>query len=239
MIPLQKNEFVKEKMEEGWYPAVLFQVVYLGKQKFGKDKTDKDGKVVVDKNGNVERTEWSSPQIALGFELPTVTFQNREGAELTKIMSMTLFASLSPSYRGIGFYEVAHSLGAYTDGEDEPETFDESKLAGMPCEVRVESVASKGKSYDNIVEIRPATEKFSGTRSTVTVTAEDYENELLIATLPRFIREKIFASDEWREMKEKEKESFDDVSGMPLADVRVEEADDAESVSKQLSQVRF
>ena len=212
-IPWQKNEFHREPMAEGWYPAILRQVIYIGRQRFEKEKTV---------NGQVKREEWYSPQIVVGFELPTVTFESRTGEQYTKMMSMTLFASLSPSRSGLGFYEIATSLGALNI--DDPDAFDESKLLGKSCEVRIASVMSKGKPYDNIVEVKLSEKEVEGgMKQNIHLEAEDFGNDLLIAQLPDWIQNKIFASEEILLAKSKKDGLIDPINGMPLAEEKEEE----------------
>lgn len=195
MIPLQKNELVRKPIEAGWYNAILRQVIYVGKQKFGKDNIDKDGKVF--------RAEWWSPQIVLGFELPTIIFENQKtGEKFTKVMSMTVFASLNPSRSGVGFYEVASTLGGLDS--DNPDAFDEKTLVGKSCDVKIASVISKGRAYDNIVEIRKSEPEYEGMRENVSFGLESFSDIFLIEAFPEWIKNKIYSSEEYIALSKKQ-----------------------------------
>jgi hypothetical protein len=74
---------------DGKYPAILFQIVQIGSHYFCKRN----------KNGDVT-SEWYSPQILLGFELPTLTYENQNGEVVSNIKSGTYFLSMNPARSG-------------------------------------------------------------------------------------------------------------------------------------------
>lgn len=173
-----------DEIEEGWYEAKIFQMISLGSQRF-------------EKNGKA----WYSPQILLGFELPQITFESKEGDQYTKVMSMILFLSLNPSGKGrIGLAEILEGLGI-----DPNDQFDVESLVGRSCEAFISNVESKGKSYTNITNIRSAGDVI-GQRQQVVVSVEDFKNTLLIESLPEWIQAKIQNSLEIERTKPVEEE---------------------------------
>jgi len=182
----------------GHYPARLFQIIQLGSQEFGKN-TPKP---------------WFSPQILLGFELPSLTYENQNGETVSNIKSGTYFLSLNPSKNGtVGLREIIdgmHGSAEYT--EEELEKFDISSFLGKECAIILDGVESKGQVYQNIVGVEPLDFKkalldFPVYRKPIMVSTEDFAN-IDAFYLPNWIVEKIQQSKEYRELfEEKEPET--------------------------------
>lgn len=173
------------EIEDGKYVAILNQIIQLGSQRF-------------EKNGK----EWHSPQILIGFELPGLTYENKDGEAVTKIKSGVYFFSLNPSRSGFGLRELIDGMrGSAEWTEAELEAFDLSSYLGKPCMVTVSAVESKGKTYSNITAIEPmgAEVGVKGMRPLVFVTTEDFMNPSIMESLPSWIQDKIRLSLEWRE----------------------------------------
>lgn len=181
-------------MENGEYPARLYQIIQIGRQLFSK-------------NGR----EWYSPQIIVGFEFPTLAFENQDGVKIGPVRSLTCFLSMNPSRNGqMGLREIIDSLrGSDEYTEEELEQFDISKYLGAKCMVTLDSVESKGQVYQNIVAIRPAkkeeyaVEKDVTERTLTLVTTDDFSN-IANLQIPNWIKDKIMASEEYKDLNKSE-----------------------------------
>lgn len=178
---------------DGKYPARLVQIIQIGSQLFGKN-SDKP---------------WRSPQILLGFEFPTLTYENRDGEEVSNIKSQTFFLSMNPSRNQIGLREVVDGLrGSSEYTEEELEKFDISSFLGKECMVTLSGVESKGQVYQNITAVEQFTtgEGESGMlksfRTPILVTLDDFNN-LDNLDLPEWIKSKIMDSEEFQAQSEK------------------------------------
>lgn len=178
---------------DGKYPARLVQIIQIGSQLFGKN-SDKP---------------WRSPQILLGFEFPTLTYENRDGEEVSNIKSQTFFLSMNPSRNQIGLREVVDGLrGSSEYTEEELEKFDISSFLGKECMVTLSGVESKGQVYQNITAVEQFTtgEGESGMlkqfRTPILVTLDDFNN-LDNLDLPEWIKSKIMDSEEFQAQFEK------------------------------------
>jgi len=172
-------------IEDGKYPAILFQIIQLGSQKFGKD-TPKP---------------WYSPQILLGFELPTLTYETQNG-EVSSIKSGTYFISMNPTRNGmLGLREIIDGMrGSSEYTAEELEKFDISAFLGKQCEIEISGVESKGKTYQNITKVEPYQgAQLQPMRTPILVTVEDFKN-LEELNLPDWIINKIMDSKEYQEM---------------------------------------
>lgn len=174
---------------DGKYPARVFQIIQIGSQRF-------------EKNGR----EWYSPQILLGFELPTLTYENRDGETVSNIKSATYFLSLNPSRSGVvGLREIIDGLrGSSEYTEEELEKFDITAFMGKECMVTLSGVESRGVVYQNITAVEPCDFTKNGLvlekyREPILVTVDDFKNIDAI-DLPDWIKDKIMASQEYREM---------------------------------------
>lgn len=184
---------------DGSYPARLFQIIQLGSQRFSKN--DK---------------EWYSPQILLGFELPTLTYENQNGEETCNIKSGTYFLSMNPSSNGTtGLREIIDGLrGSAEYSEEELEKFDIEAFLGKECVVTLSGVESKGKVYQNIVAVGKCDFAKEGYADLKTyrfpslVTTEDFKN-LESLNIPDWIKTKIMESKEYKELAENEDSSMD------------------------------
>lgn len=179
---------------DGKYPARLVQIIQIGSQLFGKN-TDKP---------------WRSPQILLGFEFPTLTYENRDGEEVSNIKSQTFFLSMNPAKNGtVGLREVIDGLrGSSEYTTEELEKFDISSFLGKECIVTLSGVESKGQVYQNITAVEQFTtgdgdsgmlKKF---RTPVLVTVDDFK-DLDSLDLPDWIKNKIMDSEEYQAQFEK------------------------------------
>lgn len=175
------------KIEDGEYPAICFQIIQIGSQRFEK-----------------EGREWFSPQVLLGFEIPSLTYETKSGV-VSAIKSGTYFLSLNPSRNGtIGLREIIDGFRGNSEwSEEELEKFNISDILGKPCLITVAEVESKGKSYSNITAVAPFVGEgmLAGLREPVLITVEDFGNGDLLGTLPNWIQVKIQASKEYREMQ--------------------------------------
>ena len=172
-------------IEDGKYPAILFQIIQLGSQRFGKD-TPKP---------------WYSPQILLGFEIPSLTYDTQNG-EVSSIKSGTYFISMNPTRNGmVGLREIIDGMrGSSEYTAEELEKFDISAFLGKQCEIEISGVESKGKTYQNITKVEPYQgAQLQTMRTPILVTVEDFKNidEL---NLPDWIINKIMDSKEYQEM---------------------------------------
>lgn len=174
-------------IENGTYPARLFQIIQLGSQRFSKD--DK---------------EWYSPQILLGFELPTLTYETQNG-ETCNIKSGTYFLSMNPSRSGVtGLREIIDGLrGSSEYTEEQLESFDISAFIGKECEIVLDGVESKGQTYQNIVKVSPLVLKEGETlpsyRKQIIVSVDNFKN-IDDLFLPDWIVDKIKTSKEYKEL---------------------------------------
>jgi hypothetical protein len=176
---------------DGKYPAILFQIVQIGSHYFCKRN----------KNGDVT-SEWYSPQILLGFELPTLTYENQNGEVVSNIKSGTYFLSMNPARSGVvGLREIIDGLrGTAEYSEAELEQFDISSFLGKECTVELSGVESKGVVYQNITKVEPyAGEKLTALRAPILVTVEDFKNVDTL-NLPDWIKGKIMDSQEYTEL---------------------------------------
>ena len=200
-------------IENGTYPARLFQIIQLGSQRFAKN--DK---------------EWFSPQILLGFELPTLSYEGKDG-ETCNIKSGTYFLSMNPSRLGVvGLREIVDGLrGSIEYTEAELEQFDISTFLGKECEIMLDGVESKGQVYQNIVGVTPytGTEKLPKFREPIMVEVSNFSN-IEDYLLPTWIEDKIKMSKEYKEMSE-----------APLDHNRVDEGELRESADEALKNVPF
>ena len=195
---------------DGEYGAVLFQIIQIGHQKFSKD-----GK------------EWYSPQIMIGFELPDLTYDTKDGP-VTQIKSSTYFLSLNESRNNqIGLREIVDGLRngvAWT--EEELEKFDISQYMGHPCKIAISGVESKGKVYSNITgisavdQVEGARLMLNSKRPQIFVTVDDFSDEMALATLPNWIQEKIRSSQEYQALVVKENEPEVDEEEIKLEDIQ-------------------
>lgn len=191
---------------DGEYGAVLFQMIQIGHQKFSKD-----GK------------EWYSPQIMIGFELPELTYDTKDGP-VTQIKSSTYFLSLNESRNNqIGLREVIDGLRngvVWTD--EELEQFDIAQYMGRPCMLAISGVESKGKVYSNITgisavdQVEGAKLMLNAKRPQVFVTVDDFSDEAVLSTLPNWIQEKIRSSKEYQELGVQEYEPEVEGEGIRL-----------------------
>ena len=177
-------------IEDGTYPGILFQIIQIGSQRF-----EKGGK------------EWYSPQILLGFELPTLTYQNMNGDNVSNIKSGTYFLSMNPSKNGMtGLREIMDGLRQSTEyTEEELEKFDIEAFFGKECNVKLEGVESKGTVYQNITGVTPydGEEKLEALRVPILVRIADFAR-LDELELPEWIKDKIMKSQEYQELINKE-----------------------------------
>lgn len=175
---------------DGVYPARLFQIIQIGSQEFGKT-TPKP---------------WFSPQILLGFELPTMTYENINGEEVANIKSGTYFLSLNPSKNGtVGLREIIDGLrGSSEYTAEELEKFDIEKFLGVECDIELSGVESKGVVYQNITAIAPrakGAEALPTFRENILVTIDEFMNVDAL-NLPDWIKNKIMESQEYKAMTE-------------------------------------
>lgn len=182
-------------IENGTYPAILFQIINIGAQEFGKN-TPKP---------------WFSPQILLGFELPTMKYDTQNG-EVSSIKSGTYFLSMNPSRNGmVGLREIIDGLrGSSEYTEEQLEKFDISAFLGKECEIVLDGVESKGQVYQNIVGVTPYTgaDKLESFRKPIIVSIDDF-SRLDEINLPDWIKNKIMLSKEYREQYGKEFDAQD------------------------------
>lgn len=194
---------------DGEYGAVLFQIIQIGYQKFSKD-----GK------------EWYSPQIMIGFEIPDLTYDTKDGP-VTQIKSSTYFLSLNESRNNqIGLREIVDGLRngvAWT--EEELEKFDIAQYMGRPCKIAISGVESKGKVYSNITgisavdQVEGARLMLNSKRPQIFVTVDDFSDEMALATLPNWIQDKIRSSREYQALVVKENEPEVDEEEIKLEDI--------------------
>jgi len=195
---------------DGEYGAVLFQIIQIGYQKFSKD-----GK------------EWYSPQIMIGFEIPDLTYDTKDGP-VTQIKSSTYFLSLNESRNNqIGLREIVDGLRngvAWT--EEELEKFDIAQYMGRPCKIAISGVESKGKVYSNITgisavdQVEGARLMLNSKRPQIFVTVDDFSDEMALATLPNWIQDKIRSSREYQALVVKENEPDVDEEEIKLEDIQ-------------------
>lgn len=194
---------------DGEYGAVLFQIIQIGHQKFSK-------------GGD----EWYSPQIIIGFELPELTYDTKDGP-VTQIKSSTYFLSLNESRNNqIGLREIVDGLrNGVTWTEDELEKFDISQYIGRPCKIAISGVESKGKVYSNITgisavdQVEGARLMLNSKRPQIFVTVDDFSDEMALATLPNWIQEKIRSSQEYQALVVKENEPEIDEEKIKLENI--------------------
>lgn len=174
---------------DGKYPARLLQIIQIGSQRFENKTTGK---------------EWFSPQVLIGFELPSLTYENRDGETVSNIKSATYFLSLNPSKNGVvGLREIIDGLrGSAEYTEDELEKFDISSFLGKECMVTLSGVESKGVVYQNVTGVEPCDFTKNGLvlpalRTPIIVTVDDFK-DLDSLVLPEWIKEKIMKSEEWK-----------------------------------------
>jgi hypothetical protein len=175
---------------DGKYPARLVQIIQIGNQMFGK----------------ATNRPWYSPQILLGFEFPTLTYENRDGEEVSNIKSATYFLSMNQAKSGqFGLREIIDGLrGSSEYTEEELEKFDITSFLGKECMVTLSGVESKGQVYQNITGVEPFTtgDGDSGMlqkyREPVLVTVDDFK-DLDSLDLPEWIKNKIMDSQEYQE----------------------------------------
>ena len=173
---------------DGKYPAVVFQMIQIGSQLFGK-------------NGK----EWRSPQILIGFEMPTLTYENRDGEEVSNIKSATYFLSLNPSRQGVvGLREIIDGLrGSDQYSEEELNDFDITSFLGKSCMITLSGVESKGVVYQNITGVEPLSAaeaaELKPMRTPILVTIEDFP-KMETLDLPDWIKDKIALSSEYQEL---------------------------------------
>lgn len=195
---------------DGEYGAVLFQIIQIGYQKFSK-------------GGD----EWYSPQIIIGFELPELTYDTKDGP-VTQIKSSTYFLSLNESRNNqIGLREIVDGLRngvAWT--EEELEKFDIAQYMGRPCKIAISGVESKGKVYSNITgisavdQVEGARLMLNSKRPQIFVTVDDFSDEMALATLPNWIQDKIRSSREYQALVVKENEPDVDEEEIKLEDIQ-------------------
>ena len=190
-------------IEEGVYPAKLVQIIQIGSHRF-------------EKNGK----EWWSPQILLGFELPTVIFESAEGVKLSTIKSATYFLSMNESTREgvVGLREIVDGMRGKSDyTAEELQQFDISQFLGKNCFIKLDEVESKGKTYTNISEITPIKPEDIADikidpevtrRTPILITLGDFPN-IESFELPQWIEEKIKSSTEYQEWLAKKNQPDD------------------------------
>jgi hypothetical protein len=173
---------------DGIYPARLFQIIQLGSQRF-------------EKNGK----EWFSPMIMIGFELPTLTYETKDGTILSNIKSTSCFLSMNQSRNGvIGLREIVDGLrGSSEYSEEELEKFDVASFLGKECMLTLSGVESRGVVYQNITKIEGCEFTKNGLeigsyRTPLLVTTDDFAN-LETFDIPSWIKDKIIASEEWKQ----------------------------------------
>jgi len=194
---------------DGEYGAVLFQIIQIGSQKFSKD-----GK------------EWYSPQIMIGFELPELTYDTKDGP-VTQIRSSTYFLSLNESRNGqIGLREIVDGLrNGVQWTEEELEKFDIAQYMGRPCMLAISGVESKGKVYSNITgvsavdQIEGAKLMLNAKRTQVFVTVDDFSDETVLSSLPNWIQDKIRSSQEYQALVVGENVPVEDEREIKLSDI--------------------
>lgn len=176
---------VVEPIADGQYPAIIYQIIDLGSQKFSK-------------NGS----EWFSPQRLIGFELPGMTFETKNGETLSKVISITAFDSLNPSKNGqIGQREVIDAA-AQAQGWDEEQlaAYDIDQLLGKSVMLTVSGVESNGKVYQNItaIETLPGGMIVEPIRENVSISVGDFVS-LNNLDIPDWIKNKIASSKEYQD----------------------------------------
>ena len=178
---------VVEPIADGQYPAIIYQLIDLGSQKFSKDGR-----------------EWYSPQRLIGFEIPGLTYENKDGESISKVISITAFDSLNPTKNGqIGQREVIDAVaGSANWDEDAVMDYDLDKLIGAQVMLTIAGAESKGKVYQNIIAIEsmPKDMPLTPIREKVSVTIDDFVS-LESLDLPEWIKNKIAASKEYQDHK--------------------------------------
>ena len=175
----------REEIPDGKYPAILSQIIQIGRQRFSKGDR-----------------EWFSPQIILGFELPTVTYQTKDDETMSTIKSGTYFLSLNESRNGVGLREILNGLrGTEEWTVEELEKFALRPYLGRSCFITLEGVESKGKVYQNIVAVEPNDTTPTPLRDPLFVTTEDF-GHLETVNVPQWVKDKIAASQEFQRLSE-------------------------------------
>lgn len=189
MAMFAKQTKADYSIEDGKYPAILFQIISLGSQRF-------------EKNGK----EWFSPQVLLGFELPTLTYENQDGFLTSNIKSGTYFLSLNSSRNGLpGLREIIEGMigrELLNDKDGNTEEFDVSSLMGKPCVIELSGVESKGKVYQNITGITQYTGETLAPRRTPILVEPEAFKTLDMLDLPEWIKDKIMKSKEYQALEQ-------------------------------------
>lgn len=190
-------------IENGVYPARLFQIIQIGSQYFCKRNVK--GDVI---------SEWYSPQILLGFELPTIVEENMDGVKFAKIKSVTYFLSMNPSRNGVpGLREIIDGMrGSAEYSEEELQKFSVTAFMGKIFSIKLDGVESKGQVFQNITGISPLGKDEMPKldpdyipRKEILVTIDDFKN-LDTLGLPDWIQDKIMKSSEYADMEAKANE---------------------------------
>jgi len=203
---------------DGTYVARLIQIIQIGSQYFCKK----------DSNGEV-KSEWYSAQILVGFEIPSLTYENQDGVKLTTIKSTTYFLSMNPSRNGVpGLREIIDGMrGSAEYTEEELEKFDISAFLGKLCSITLSGVESKGKVYQNITEVAPIPADFKLVideeiiqRKTILVTVDNFK-DIDNIDLPEWIINKIKLSSEFAKLSvERVEDNF-----LPSDEIKVDDID--------------
>ncbi len=199
------TEAPKVNVDEGKHKVNIVQMIYVGRQKFSKGTR-----------------EWWSPQLLIGFEFPEIVRQNRDGEEYSFLKSNTYFFTLNKSTNGqIGLRDIVEGVLGKELTPEEEEKFDVLSIVGKTCEVTIATVTDKnGKEYQNITSVGPSATVVPSKREIIIVTPDDFDNDGLILSLPEWIQNKIYDSEE--KQKQYEQQNTDKTVDDAMNDIQEE-----------------
>jgi hypothetical protein len=181
----QYTKPVVQPIEDGQYPAIIYQLIDLG------SKMNKAG------------TQRNTPQMMIGFEFPSMTYETKDGIVLSQVKSITTYVSLNPSSQGyLGLHEIITGVSGEELTEEQMQKFDIDSLIGKTCMITLASVESKGQVYSNIIAINflPEGLKPVAVRPNISVTIDDFRNIENIG-IPDWIKNKIKESEEYKDIQ--------------------------------------
>lgn len=172
-----------EPAPAGNHVAICYSMIYLGTQK-----------------EEYQGTEKSQEKVRLTWELTEETKEFKEG-EGEKPWSVSQEYTLSLGERA-NLRKHLESWRGKEFTKDELQGFDITNVLGVPCMLNVMHRTSKtGNKYVQVTGVTPLPKSMPKPKmfnEKFTITPDDFKNEPLLMTLPDWIKEKIYNSEEYK-----------------------------------------
>lgn len=186
MIPATKKQGLEiEPIEEGSYPARVYQVLHLG--------------TYPDFTGTLKN------KVRIGFELPTeMMVFDKEKGEQPRVISQEYTLSFHEKATLTKVIKACDPKALSTDDDGFLEVYDVEKLVGKACLVTVIHKEGKDKNiYANVggVTVMPKGMTCADAINPPQILNFDNFNEELFNKLPDFIKNKIISSEEYKTLK--------------------------------------